>query len=198
LEFMGAVEITPEITDLLARWKAGDQGAFEALFGIIYPVMRRVAGRMLSSERPGHTLSATALVHEAYFRVAEQRDAGITDRAHLLAIAALAMRRVLISHARRRAAAKRGAAPMAVTLSDHHLVTCARADDVIAIDALVSRLAELDERQGKVVVFRYYGGLTDEEIAEVLAVSVPTVRRAWRAARAWLARELGARGEAPA
>ena len=154
-----------------------------------------MAAGLLASERPGHTLSATALVHEAYFRLAGQDRPAVNDRAHLLSIAALAMRRILISHARRRAAQKRGASPIAVTLVDHELAAGDRADDVIAMDDLVTRLGELDERQGKIVVYRYYGGLTDDEIAQVLAISVPTVRRAWRVARAWLARELDARRE---
>jgi RNA polymerase sigma factor (TIGR02999 family) len=185
---------TVEITALLARWRGGDEDAFDALFPQVYAVMRGIAGRLLVGERPNHTLTATALVHEAYFKLAGQNQANITDRAHLMSIAAVAMRRILISHARERAAQKRGASPIAITLVDDHLGSSNRADDMIAIDDLVTRLGELDERQGKVVVYRYYGGLTDEEIAEVLGVSVPTVRRAWRSARAWLARELGAGG----
>jgi RNA polymerase sigma factor (TIGR02999 family) len=187
-----------EVTTLLGRWRAGDPAAFDVLFPKVYDVMRRIAGGLLAGERPGHTLTATALVHEAYFRLAGQDRAQIQDRAHLLSIAALAMRRILVSHARRRAAQKRGADPIAVTLVDAELAGAHGAADVVAMDDLVTRLGELDERQGKVVVFRYYGGMTDEEIAEVLAVSVPTVRRAWRAARAWLARELGAGRVAPA
>jgi RNA polymerase sigma factor (TIGR02999 family) len=182
------------ITALLARWRGGDQAAFDALFPKVYDVMRRIAGRLLGRERAGHTLTATALVHEAYFKLADQEQANLSDRVHLMSIAALAMRRILTDHARQRAAQKRGANPIAITLVDDHLGSVNRADDVIAMDDLVTRLSELDERQGKVVVYRYYGGLTDEEIAEVLAVSVPTVRRAWRSARAWLARELGTRG----
>jgi RNA polymerase sigma factor (TIGR02999 family) len=184
----------PDITALLVRWRAGDQAAFDALFPRVYEVLRRMAGGLLSRERPGHTLSATALVHEAYVKLAAQDRATIHDRAHLLSIAAMAMRRILISHARQKAAQKRGASPIAITLPDHALST-ERADDVIALDDLVTRLGELDERQGKVVVYRYYGGLTDDEIADVLGVSAPTVRRAWRLARAWLARELEAQRE---
>jgi RNA polymerase sigma factor (TIGR02999 family) len=182
----------PDVTGLLARWRGGDQAAFDALFPQVYDVMRRIANRLLVGERKGHTLTATALVHEAYFKLADQERAGVSDRAHLISLAALAMRRILVSHARQRAAQKRGSSPIAVTLVDDQLARGNSADDVVAMDDLVMRLGELDERQGKVVVYRYYGGLTDEEIAEVLAVSVPTVRRAWRSARAWLARELGA------
>jgi len=185
----------PEITALLDRWRSGDQAAFDALFPRVYTVLRRMAGGLLAGERPGHTLSATALVHEAYFRLAAQDRASVQDRAHLLSIAAMAMRRILISHARQKAAQKRGASPIAVTLRDDQLATGDRADDVIAMDDLVTRLGELDPRQGQVVIYRYYGGLTDDEIAVVLGVSVPTVRRAWRVARAWLARELDARRE---
>lgn len=181
-----------EITALLIRWRGGDEGAFDVLFPKVYEVMRRIAGGLLGRERPSHTLSATALVHEAYFKLVDQCDANVVDRAHLMSIAAVAMRRILISHARERAAQKRGASPIAITLVDDDLGSGQRADDVIAMDELVTRLGELDDRQGKVVVYRYYGGLTDDEIAEVLGVSVPTVRRAWRSARAWLARELGA------
>jgi RNA polymerase sigma factor (TIGR02999 family) len=188
---MARVETT-EVTALLLRWRGGDEAAFDALFPKVYDVLRRIAARLLVGERPNHTLTATALVHEAYFKLADQGKANLADRAHLMSIAALAMRRILISHARERAAQKRGASPIAITLVDDELGSGNRADDMIAMDDLVTRLSALDERQGQVVVYRYYGGLTDDEIAEVLGVSVPTVRRAWRSARAWLARELGA------
>ncbi len=187
-----------ELTQLLADWRGGDQAAFDEVWRQVYDHLRAIAHRQLAGERAGHTLDTTALVHEAYFKLAGQDDAAFNDRAHFLAVAALAMRRILVNYARSRAAQKRGGNQVQVTLDDGHVAGDHDAAELIAIDDLLDRLAALDDRQAKVVVYRFYGGLTDTEAAEALGVSVPTVRRDWRAARAWLLRELErSRGAAP-
>jgi RNA polymerase sigma factor (TIGR02999 family) len=163
--------------------------ADEALWAELYEDLRRRAHRALKQERPGHTLNTTALVHEAYAKLSRQEAARYNDRAHFLAVAAMAMRRILVNHARDRRAQKRGGAPVRVTLES--LTADASApEDVLALDELLDRLAKLSQRQSQVVIYRFYAGLTDEEIASALQVSVPTVRRDWRAARAWLLEEL--------
>ncbi len=179
-----------DLTQLLADWRNGEDGAFDQVWHQAYDHLRRIAHRQLGGERAGHTLDTGALVHEAFFKLAGQTDAAFRDRSHFLAVAALAMRRILISHARSRAAQKRGGNAAAVTLDDARHGRDSDLEELLIVDRLLERLAELDARQNKVVVYRFYGGLTDAEIAEALAVSVPTVRRDWRAARAWLAREL--------
>ncbi|MEZ4361719.1 MAG: ECF-type sigma factor [Kofleriaceae bacterium] len=184
-----------DVTQLLAQWRGGDAAAFEALFPQVYDELHRIAQRLLVGERRGHTLSATALVHEAYVKLIGQDRAALRDRAHFLAVAAVAMRRILISYARTRTAGKRGGSKIAVTLDEAQLGSDDGLANLIAMDELLDRLAELDARAAQVVVYRYYGGLTDEEIAEALSVSAPTVRRAWRAARAWLTSELARGGD---
>jgi RNA polymerase sigma factor (TIGR02999 family) len=178
------------VTQLLADWHGGDQEAFGELLPMVYEELRRLARRHLGRERAGHTLSTTALVHEAYFRLAGQEKASFRDRAHFLSVAAMAMRRILVNHARDRVAQKRGGKERPVTLEEGAVGHGGRAAEVLVIDELLDRLAALDERQARVVLYRFYGGLDDAEIADLLSVSVPTVRRDWRAARAFLAREL--------
>lgn len=178
------------VTSLLADLSSGDPSAYDALLPLVYGELRRIAGRMLAGERRGHTLSATALVHEAYLRLVKQDRATFFDRAHFLAVAALSMRRILVTHARARQVAKRGGGARPVSLPEAHPARALDVDELVAIEQVLERLEALSERQGKVVVYRFYGGLTDEEIAHVLQVSLPTVRRDWRAARAWLTREL--------
>ena len=163
----------------------------DELMVAVYDHLRNLARRKMNAERAGHTLSATALVHEAFIKLVDQKDAAVNDRAHFLAIASLAMRRVLVSHARKRHAAKRGAGERAVTLDEQLQGKELAIDDVVAIDAALSKLAELSERQASVVTHKAFAGMTDNEIAEVLGVSVPTVRRDYRLGSAWLRRELG-------
>ena len=143
-------------------------------------------------ERRGHTLNATALVHEAYLKLVDQRDPNWQNRAHFFAIAAKAMRRILINYAEKRRAEKRGGGNPIVTFNEEAVVRESRADDLLALEEALQRLEKLNERQSKVVEYRFFGGLTQEEIAEVLEVSVPTVRLDWRLARAWLSREMQA------
>lgn len=185
-----------KIRSLLAEIRGGDRAAAEALVPLVYPELRRIAAGHLARERPGQTLSPTALVHEVYLRLAAQDAAQFTDRAHFLAVASIAMRRILVSRARAKVAGKRGGpGRRRVTLITDELGAIpAAAEELLAVDEILCRLETLDERQGKVVALRYYGGLTDEEIAAAVGVSVPTVRRDWRVARAWLVRELGTAG----
>jgi len=154
----------------------------------LYQELHRLAVARMRRERDGHTLSPTALVHEAYLRLAPQGVA--SNRAHYLATAALMMRRILTSYARERSMQKRGGAQRPVTLDDAVPGTEVPVDDLVALDALLTKLEAMSHRQAMVVSYRVFGGLTDEETAEVLAVSTPTVRRDWRVARAWLIREL--------
>ena len=176
---------------LLAEMRAGDRDALDELIPHVYPELRKIAARHMAHERPGHTLSPTALVHEAYVKVAADHASSFADRAHFLAAASVAMRRILVSRARARLASKRGGTRRRVSLVTEELDGIpAAAEQLLAIDEALSRLEALDARQGQVVTLRYYGGLTDDEIAEAMGVSAPTIRRAWRLARAWLVKEL--------
>ena len=187
-----------DVTQLLGRWRAGDREAFEELFGVLYAELRRLAQGRLNAERPGHTLQGTALVHEVYLRLAQQRGARLENRSHFLAVAAQAMRRVLVDHSRRRSAAKRDGGQM-VSLDDDLLVGD-DTHDFQSLDLALDRLAQRDARRAHVVELRFFGGMTESEISTHLGVSPVTVRRDWTVARAWLYRELRATpdGERPA
>jgi RNA polymerase sigma factor (TIGR02999 family) len=180
----------PDITGLLVAWRAGDRTALDRLFPLVYDELRRIAHRQLGRERPDHTLGTTALVHEAYLKLVDQTRAQLTDRAHFFAVAARAMRRILVDYARRHSAAKRGGAQARVSLDDATLVADERADTLVALDDALTRLAEVDDRLSRVVECRFFGGLTEEETAEALAVTARTVRRDWVKAKGWLAQEL--------
>lgn len=186
-----------DITRLLHAHAAGDAGALEALFPRVYDELRRIARGRLRRERPGHTLSATEVVHEAYLKLVPLESIDWRDRVHFFAVASRAMRNVLVDHAERRGAAKRGGGRVAVSLERIPPESESRAplDDLLALGQALERLAELDERQARVVECRYFGGLTLDETAEALGVSAATVSRDWTIARAWLHRELA--GEAP-
>lgn len=180
-----------DVTRLLARASAGEAEASERLVAEVYRELRALAGRCLRNERPGHTLQATALVHEAYLRLIDQREAEWQNRGHFLSVAAGVMRRVLLDYARQRQAAKRGGRRMRETLDEGMLVSEQKLADVLAIDEALERLALLDPRQAQIVELRFFAGLGVEEIARILQVSEPTVKREWRSARAWLARQMG-------
>lgn len=185
---------TPDVTGLLLAWGTGDAGAGERLLPAVYEELRQQAGRAMRREGDVHTLQATALVHEAYLRLVDQRRVEWRSRAHFFAIAAQMMRRVLVDHARTRLAAKRGGALQRVTLGD---VGAGAADsgedmDVLALHEALEELAVLDPRQARLVELRYFGGLGIEETAEALEVSPATVKRDWAVARAWLRRALAA------
>jgi RNA polymerase sigma factor (TIGR02999 family) len=181
-----------EITQLLRAWTNGDAKALDQLVPLVYDELRRQASRYMVRENVGHTLQTTALVHEAYLRLADQRDVHWESRSQFFGIAAQLMRRVLVDHARTRDAAKRGGDAIRVTL-DGSLDSAGEPDaDVIELDDALTRLATFDARQAHVVELRYFAGLRIEEVAEVLGLSRATVDRDWAMARAWLRRELRA------
>lgn len=180
-----------DVTGLLQRWSGGDPAALESLMPIVYEELHGLAARYFSSERASHTLQATALVHEAFLRLVDQNRVAWQNRAHFFGIAAQLMRRVLVDHARRRAAAKRDAGVLRVELSE--VDSGARADrdpEILALDEALKELEALDARQAQVVELRFFGGLTVEETAQVTQLSTATVKREWRTARAWLRQKL--------
>lgn len=179
-----------EITRLLAVWSRGDPQAAERLFPLVYDHLHRQARRFMARERPGHTLQPTALVHEAYLRLAGQSRMSWRDRQHFYALAAIAMRRVLLNFARARQTAKRGGEPPVRLLVEPPPMSAGRAADLLALDEALNRLAGIDPRQARIVELRFFAGLTVEEAAGVLGVSAVTVKRGWRLARAWLQREM--------
>jgi RNA polymerase sigma factor (TIGR02999 family) len=178
------------VTGLLLAWRAGRPEASDRLFPLVYEELRRIAHRQLGRERAGHTLDTTALVHEAYLKLVDQTQVQWVDRSHFLAVAAQAMRRILVDYARRYASDKRGGAPMRVSLTDATIVAEQRADLLLALDEALIDLAKMDERLSRVVECRFFGGLTEEETAEVLGVTARTVRRDWTKAKGWLHRVL--------
>jgi RNA polymerase sigma factor (TIGR02999 family) len=180
------------ITSLLNAWQHGDAGARDRLFVLVYEELRRRASSQLRRERRDHTLRPTALVHEAYLRLMGQDRAQWQGRSQFFAIASETMRRVLVDHARERKAAKRGGPAIRVALEEDVAATEAREVDLLALDGALDELAALDPRQGRVVELRFFGGLGNAEIAEVLEVSRATVDRDWRFARTWLYRRLAA------
>lgn len=192
-------DVSPgEVTQLLLRWRAGDEGAFTALVPIVYEELRSMARRHLDRERGPHTLQRTALVHEAFLRMVDQTQVDWQSRSQFFGIASRMMRRVLIDHARRRGAAKRGAHPVRVdidaVLADEHTSAGALpADEGIDFEAVhqaLQRLEVLDPDQGRLVELRFFGGLSIPEAAEVMGVSPATIKREWAVARAFLQREL--------
>jgi len=185
-----------EVTRCLARLREGDRAALDQLVPLLYDELRRLARERLRGERPGHTLETTALVHEAYFRLLDQRRIEAGDRLDFFAVASNTMRRVLIDHARARRRQKRGGGAEAVPLDEvEGLLSERAAEEALAVDAALDRLAADSPRAARVVELRIFGGLTLDEIATVLDVSAKTVQRDWEAARAWLRKEI--RGELP-
>jgi RNA polymerase sigma factor (TIGR02999 family) len=181
-----------EITRQLIRASDGDREALDELIPVVYAELRRVAQRQLGRERPGHTLDSAALVHEAYLKLVDQDGLQWQNRAHFYAIAARSMRTILIDHARSRSAAKRGGGIAVVTLERIEPVASPERDEhLLALDETLTRLAEVSPEASQTVELRYFGGLTLEEVAVVLDLSLRTVRRRWAFAKAWLQRELG-------
>jgi len=177
------------VTELLVRWRAGDQDALEALVPLVYKELRDIARHHLRRERPGHTLQSAALVNEAYLRLLDQRPFDTENRAHFLAVASRLMRQILVDYARSHGAAKRGS-DRTVHLDASLVLPQVRTTDVVALDDALNALSQLDEQQGRVVELRFFGGLATEEIAQVLGVSPSTVKRDWSVAKAWLTREM--------
>lgn len=177
------------VTRLLAELGAGHQAAFDRLLPVVYAELKRVAARQLRQERPDHTLDPTSLVHEVYLKLVDQREARYADRGHFFGVAARAMRRILVDHARGRRAKKRdGGVPVDLTPG---VAVSAGDGDVLAVDELLDQLAEVDPRQARVVELRYFVGLDIDETAATIGVSRATVKRDWVLARAWLLERLG-------
>ncbi len=175
-----------QVTQLLGEWRSGDPSALEKLIPLVQPELQRLARHYMSREQPGHTLQATALLDDAYLQLAGETRPEWQNRAHFFAVAAQLMRRIMVDHARQRQALKRGGGAIKVTLDECAVVTPTRADELLALDEALEKLAAFDQRKAQVVEMRYFGGLTMEEIADVLKIHVNTVTRDWTAARAWL------------
>jgi len=182
-----------KVTQLLHDWSDGDREALDKLIPIVYEELRRQAARYLRRERPGHTLQTTALIHEAYIRLIDQKNVRWQNRAHFFAIAAQLMRRILVDHARGRQAAKRGGSDIKLPLEEGMIGSEGREVDLVALDEALERLASIDPQQSRVVELKFFSGLSVEETAEVLGVSQRTVKRDWNVAKAWLRREISER-----
>lgn len=185
-----------DVTRLLVAWAEGDSHALEALMPLVYHELHRIARHQWASQARGHTLQPTALIHEAFLKLAHRGDKPLVNRTHFFALASTAMRQVLVNHAEARLAEKRGGGVAHVPLEDVDPAVEQEAGEILALHAALTGLQALDGRKSRVVELRYFGGLSLEETAEVLGVSAVTVKRDWQTARAWLAREL--RGSAPA
>jgi RNA polymerase sigma factor (TIGR02999 family) len=183
-----------QVTELLVRWKHGDQGALRALLPLVYDELQRIAHYRLKAERVGHTLQSTALVHEAYLRLVGREPLRLDNRAHFFAVASHLMRQILVDYARSRHAARRDGRGT-LTLQESATLLKTRNTDLIALDDALNGLARLDPRQSRIVELRFFGGLSAEETSQVLGISPATVKRDWIAARVWLYDEVSRRAE---
>ncbi len=183
-------DLSGQTTDLINAASGGDRQAADDLMPLLYGEFRRLAADYLKRERPEHTLQPTALVHEAFLRLVNQRNVDWKGRSHFFAVGAQAMRRILVDHARRKKRDKHGGGRHRIALDDQMTISKRSDEDLIAIDDALQELAELDPRQAKIVELRFFGGLTVAEVAEVLGVSKRTVESEWTIVRAWLRREL--------
>ena len=179
-----------EVTQLLADWSDGDEGALDKLIPLVQPELHRLAHHYMRRERTGHTLQTTALLNEAYLQLVDDSTRNWQNRNHFMASAAQLMRRIMVDHARERCSLKRGGGAFRVTLDDAALVTEKRSEELLALDEALERLTAHDPRKSRIVELRYFGGLTEEETAAFLKLSDRTVRREWRMARTWLYRAL--------
>jgi len=178
------------VTDLLVQWGQGDDAALTELTPLVYEELHRIAHRHMGGQRPDHTLQTTALVNEAYLRLADQTNPNWQSRAHFFAVAARAMRQILVSYARSNRAQKRGGGALKVELDEVTIVSPEQSQEIVDLHEALERLATLDSRKAQVVELKYFGGLNYDEMAEVLKISPVTVRRDWRFAKAWLYKEL--------
>lgn len=183
-----------QISQLLEDWSNGDKAALDQLIPLVYEELKRLARYHMRRERADHTLQTSALVNEAYLRLVDYKRMRWQDRAHFLGVAAQAMRRILVDHARKRQYGKRGGAGLKVTLDEASEMVEQKAADLVALDDALSSLASIDPRKSNIVEMRYFGGLNIEETAEVLGLSPATVQRDWKTARIWLHREIGRGG----
>ena len=179
-----------EITQLLLAWSEGDREALDRLTPLVYAELRRLAKSYMRKERAGHTLQTTALIHEAYLRLIDASQVEWRSRAHFFGVAARAMRQILVAMARERGCQKRGGVARQVSLDEAMMIDEGLDEDLVALDEALGALAQFDARKAQVVEMRFFGGLTEEEIAGALNVSAETVRRDWRLARSWLRRKL--------
>lgn len=179
-----------DVTQLLEAWSGGSNAALEELMPLVYDELHRMARRYMSSQPSGHTLQTTALIHEAYLKLADQPEKHYANRAHFFAVAASAMRHILVDHARTRHRQKRGGAAQTIALDETAIVSDERASEIVALDEALKTLAAADDRKASVVELRYFGGLSVEETSQVLKISPETVARDWRFAKTWLLREL--------
>ncbi len=179
-----------EVTQLLVEWSNGDQAALDRLMPLVHEELRRLAHQHMRRERPGHTLQTTALLNEAYLRLVGQKSVHWQNRAHFFAIAAQMMRRILVDYARKRGYAKRGGGVRQVSLDEAADLAQDRAAGLLLLDSALTSLGSVDPQQGRIVELRYFGGLTVEETAEALGLSVDKVKREWTTAKAWLYREM--------
>ena len=182
--------IPQEITQLLLNWSKGDKAALDQLVPLVYPELRRLAQRFMRRENSAHTLQTSALINEAYLRIVDQQEVEWQDRAHFFAVAAQVMRHILIDHARSHRYAKRGAGARHVPLDETAIISQERAAEFVALDDALTALAAIDVRKSQIVELRFFGGLTVEEIAEVMKLSPITIKREWRSAKAWLHLEI--------
>ena len=188
---MNAVSVSQQrVTDLLTRWSQGDHAALAELTPLVYEELRRLAHRHMGGERTNHTLQTTALVNEVYLRLADQTNPRWQNRAHFFAVAARAMRQILVSYARGQRAEKRGGGALKMELDEAALVSPEESKEIVDLQEALERLATLDSRKAQVVELKYFGGLNYGEMAEVLKISPVTVRRDWRFAKAWLYTQL--------
>ena len=183
---------SPDVTDLLLRWSAGDTEALEHLTPVIYDDLRKMARTFLSQERPDHTLSATALVHEVYLKLVDQRRVRWENRAHFFGAAGHIMRRVLVDHARAKVSKKRGGSATKIAMNEEIALVDALSEEMLDLDAALDALATVDGRKAHVVEMKFFAGMTSQETAAALGVSDATVERDWTMARAWLIRTMGA------
>ena len=186
----GEVGEAHQVTQLLADWRQGEEAALEKLTPLVYEELRRLAHRYMAGQQPDHTLQTTALVNEAYLRLVDQTKPSFANRSHFFAVAATAMRQILVNHAKAQQRQKRGGGASKVDLDTAALISPEQTKTVLDVDEALERLAELDSRKAQVVELKYFGGLNQDEIAEVLKISIVTVRRDWLFARAWLYTEL--------
>jgi RNA polymerase sigma-70 factor (ECF subfamily) len=182
--------VPEEITQLLIDWSNGSPEALERLMPMVESELRRIAANYMRRERPGHTLQTSALVNEAYLKLVDQREVRWQNRSHFFALASQLMRRILLDHARAQHRAKRGGEAVHVDLEDVAVMSPQKSEELIALDEALVRFAEFDERKSKIVEMRFFGGLTVNEIAEVLGIAPVTVMLHWRLAKAWLQREM--------
>ncbi|MDQ1558313.1 MAG: hypothetical protein QOD32_1373 [Pyrinomonadaceae bacterium] len=185
----------PNITQLLVAWSDGDKSALNELLPLVEKELHDLAGRYMRREGTGHTLQTTALVNEAYLRLTEQKDVRWQNRAHFFAIAARIMRRILLNHARDQKRLKRGGGAFQVSLSEATVISSGKSDELLALDEALDRLASVDGRKSRVVELRFFGGLSVEDVAEVLHIGPATVMRDWNMAKAWLMREMSSSSE---